>query len=186
MTLEKKKDLNLESIILKLRGENVILAPDLAAIFGVKTIAFNQAVKRNMKRFPSDFVFQLNKDEFRELITNCDRFATLKHTSYMPYAFTEHGAVMASMILNSPRAVEMSIYVVRAFVAMRRMTVNLKELADKVAELDRKYGKHDEMLHLLSQILFAEKSLSPAREIPDSPKKRKIGFGNRQTSESGC
>ena len=74
MTLEKKKDLNLESIILKLRGENVILAPDLAAIFGVKTIAFNQAVKRNMKRFPSDFVFQLNKDEFRELITNCDKF----------------------------------------------------------------------------------------------------------------
>ena len=66
------------------------------------------------------------------------------------------------------------------------MTVNLKELADKVAELDRKYGKHDEMLHLLSQILFAEKSLSPAREIPDSPKKRKIGFGNRQTSEFSC
>ena len=91
---------------------------------------------------------------------------------------------MASMILNSPRAVEMSIYVVRAFTAMRRMTVSLKELADKVAELDRKYGKHDEMLHLLSQILFAEKSLSPAHEIPVPPKKRKIGFGNRKTSET--
>ncbi len=183
MPLEKRDSLNLENIILKLRGENVILAPDLAAVFGVKTIAFNQAVKRNMKRFPPDFVFQLNQDEFHELITNCDRFATLKHSSHMPYAFTEHGAVMASMILNSPRAVEMSIYVVRAFTAMRRMTVSLKELADKVAELDRKYGKHDEMLHLLSQILFAEKSLSPAHEIPVPPKKRKIGFGNRKTSE---
>lgn len=185
MTLEKKKDLNLESIILKLRGENVILAPDLARLFGVETKRLNEQVKRNLKRFPPDFMFQLTAQEVRKIaVANCDHNFNMMRT--LPYAFTEHGALQAANVLNSDKAIEMSIYVVRAFVAMRRMTVNLKELADKVAELDRKYGKHDEMLHLLSQILFAEKSLSPAREIPDSPKKRKIGFGNRQTSESGC
>ncbi len=130
-------------------------------------------------------MFQLTAQEVRKIaVANCDHNFNMMRT--LPYAFTEHGALQAANVLNSDKAIEMSIYVVRAFVAMRRMTVNLKELADKVAELDRKYGKHDEMLHLLSQILFAEKSLSPAREIPDSPKKRKIGFGNRQTSESGC
>lgn len=185
MTLEKKKDLNLESIILKLRGENVILAPDLARLFGVETKRLNEQVKRNLKRFPPDFMFQLTAQEVRKIaVANCDHNFNMMRT--LPYAFTEHGALQAANVLNSDKAIEMSIYVVRAFVAMRRMTVNLKELADKVAELDRKYGKHDEMLHLLSQILFAEKSLSPAREIPDPPKKRKIGFGNRQTSESGC
>lgn len=165
----------LKDIILTLRGEKVILAPDIAKLFGVETRVFNQAVKRNIDRFPKDFVFQLNKSEFKELITNCDRFETQKHTSVLPYAFTEHGAVMASMILNSPRAVEMSIYVVRAFIAMRRMAVDLKALADKVAELDKKYGRHDEVIHLISQIIFAEKSFSGGRELPH-PEKKKIGL----------
>ncbi len=166
---------HLKDIILTVRGEKVILAPDLAKLFGVETRVFNQAVKRNIDRFPKDFVFQLTKSEFEELITNCDRFETQKHTSVLPYAFTEHGALQAANVLNSPRAVEMSIYVVRAFVAMRRMTVDLKALADKVAELDKKYGRHDEIIHLISQILFAEKSLPPAREFT-KPEKKKIGF----------
>lgn len=174
----------LDNIILTVRGEKVILAPDLAKLFGVETKVFNQAVKRNIKRFPKGFVFQVNEFEFKELVTNCDRFATQRHSSVLPYAFTEHGAVMSSMILNSPRAVEMSIYVVRAFIAMRRMTVNLKELADKVAELDKKYGKHDEMLHLLSQILFAEKSLPPIPESPE-PKKKRIGFEASRRDRGG-
>ncbi len=177
MTLKKQNDMNLESMILKLRGENVILAPDLAKLFGVETKRLNEQVKRNLKRFPSDFMFQLTAQEVKKIAgANCDRNFNMMRS--LPYAFTEHGALQAANILNSDKAVEMSIYVVRAFVAMRRMTVNLKELADKVAELDKKYGKHDEMLHLLSQILFAERSLSPEHEIPASPKKRKIGFGN--------
>lgn len=182
MTFEKKKDVNLEGIILKLRGENVILAPDLARLFGVETKVLNQAVKRNLKKFPQTFMFQLTNQEVRKIaVTNCDHNFNMMRS--LPYAFTEHGSLMAATVLNSDKAIEMSIYIIEAFVAMRRMTVNLKELADKVAELDRKYGKHDEMLHLLSQILFAEKSLSPAHEIPVPPKKRKIGFGNRKTSE---
>ncbi len=165
----------LKNIILTVRGEKVILAPDLAKLFGVETKRLNEQVKRNVERFPSDFMFQLNEHEFLKLVANCDRFARLKHSSILPYAFTEHGALQAANILNSPRAVEMSIYVVRAFIAMRRMAVDLKALADKVAELDKKYGRHDEVIHLISQIIFAEKSFSGGRELPH-PEKKKIGF----------
>lgn len=164
----------LKNIILTVRGEKVILASDLAKLFGVETKRLNEQVKRNLDRFPPDFMFLLNKQEFRQIVVaNCDRNFNMMRT--LPYAFTEHGALQAANVLNSPRAVEMSIYVVRAFIAMRRMTVDLKALADKVAELDKKYGRHDEIIHLISQILFAEKPLSPAREFT-KPEKKKIGF----------
>ena len=99
----------IEEIILLIREHRVIIDRDLAALYGVTTKAFNQAVKRNEKKFPEDFRFQLNKDEKNELVTNCDRFKTLKHSSSMPYAFTEHGALMAANILNSERASAMSV-----------------------------------------------------------------------------
>lgn len=165
----------LEDIILKIRGENVILAPDLAKLFGVETKRLNEQVKRNLKRFPSDFMFQLTPDEFSELVANCDRFDRLKHSSVLPYAFTEHGALQAANVLNTDQAIEMSVYVVRAFVAMRRMTGTLKELADKVAELEAKYGRHDEVLQILSRILFPE----PSPSVPPPSPKRRIGFNNK-------
>ena len=93
---------------------------DLAAVYGVTTKALNQAVKRNRDRFPADFVFELTLDEKYELVTNCDRLATLKHSSSVPYAFTEHGAVMLASVLKSKRAMEVSVFVVRAFIRMTR------------------------------------------------------------------
>ena len=162
----------MEKIIFRIRGENVILAPDLAFLFGVETKRLNEQVKRNSKRFPSDFMFQLNEAEFSELVANCDRFARLKHSTVFPYAFTEHGALQAANVLNSEQAVEMSIYVVRAFVAMRRMAGSLKKLSDKVAELEVKYGRHDEVLQIFKQLLMPK----PTAPKPNPPAKRKIGF----------
>lgn len=171
---------SLKDIIFKIRGTNVILAPDLARLFGVETKRLNEQVKRNLKRFPNDFMFQLNKSEFAELVANCDRFSRLKHSSVLPYAFTEHGALQAANVLNSEQAIEMSVYVVRAFVAMRRMTGTLKELADKVAELEIKYGRHDEALQLLSRLLFPEPT--PVVSAPPLPK-RKIGFNGKRLEQ---
>lgn len=167
---------DLGDIILRIRGESVILAPDLAKLFGVETKRLNEQVKRNLARFPPDFMFQLNRDEFSELVANCDRFARLKHSTVLPYAFTEHGALQAANVLNTEQAIEMSVYVVRAFVAMRRMTGTLKELADKVSELEEKYGRHDEVLQILSRILFPE----PSPAVPPPSPGRRIGFNNKR------
>lgn len=107
--------------ILTIRGEKVMLDADLAAVYGVATKALNQAVKRNGERFPSDFRFQLTKAERDEVVTNCDHLRSLRFSPVRPWAFTEHGAIMAASVLNSPRAVEMSLFVVRAFIRLREV-----------------------------------------------------------------
>ena len=109
-----------EPLILLIRGQKVILANDLAESYGVTTKALNQAVRRNAKRFPADFLFQLTREEKQEVVTNCDHLKKLKFSPQRPYAFTEHGAIMAATVLNSERAVEMSVFVVRAFVRLRQ------------------------------------------------------------------
>ena len=116
--------------ILILRGQRVLQDSELAALYGVSTKRFNEQVRRNRKRFPADFMFQLTAEETSSLRS---QFATLKtgrgrHRKYLPYVFTEHGAIMAATILNSPRAIEMSVYVVRAFVQLREMLASNKEL----------------------------------------------------------
>lgn len=103
----------IESFILTIRGHKVMIDSDLAAVYGVETRALNQAVKRNTERFPKDFVFQLNSIEKTGVITICDHLARLKFAKSLPYAFTEHGAIMAATVLSSPQAVSMSVYVVR-------------------------------------------------------------------------
>jgi phage regulator Rha-like protein len=131
--------INLESIedrIIKARGMNVMIDADLAELYGVNTKALNQAVKRNKERFPSDFVFQLNKKEKIELVTNCDHLSRLKYSSTLPYAFTEHGALMVANVLKSDRAVKISVYVVRAFIKLREMLLSHKELAEKLKALE--------------------------------------------------
>src|SRR5918992_3250577 len=120
--------------ILILRGQRVLRDSDLAALYGVSTKRFNEQVKRNLARFPADFAFQLSDDEAESLRS---QIATLKtrgrgqHRKYLPYAFTEHGAIMAATILNSPRAVEMSVHVVRAFVQLRDLLSSNRQLAEK-------------------------------------------------------
>ena len=161
--------------ILILRGHRVILDSELAALYGVSTKRFNEQVRRNRGRFPADFMFQLTLEELAVLRS---QIATLKggrgqHRKYLPYAFTEHGAIMAATVLNSPRAVEMSAYVVRAFVHLRDLLSSNRELARRFAELearlDKKLTQHDQAIAAI---------LSAIRQLmnPPQPKRRPIGF----------
>ena len=112
--------------ILLIRGEKVIIDADLADAYGVTTKVLNQAIRRNADRFPSDFMFRLTKQEKLEVVTNCDHLQKLKYSPVNPYAFTEHGAIMVASVLNSPKAIEVSVFVVRAFVKLREMIAGHK------------------------------------------------------------
>ncbi|MDD2914222.1 MAG: ORF6N domain-containing protein [Gallionella sp.] len=163
---------NIEAKILPLRGQKVMLDADLAELYGVETRAFNQAVKRNAERFPEDFMFQLTLEEYASLRS---QFVTLKtgrgqHRKYMPYAFTEHGALMLGNVLKSERAVEVSLMVVRAFVRLRELIAEHKELAQKLNQLERKVGAHD---RAIAEIISAIRELMAPAE---PKKKRPIGF----------
>ena len=155
-----------ESRILLIRGEKVILDTDLAELYGVTTKAFNQAVKRNTQRFPSDFVFQLTEQEKQEVVTNCDHLRRLKFSPVLPNAFTEHGALMAANVLNSERAVGASVQVVRAFVKLRQLLASSSDLAKKVEALEKKYDSN------FKEVFDAIKKLMTPPVLPKS----KIGF----------
>jgi hypothetical protein len=164
-----------ERAILLVRGHRVMLDLELAALYGVPTKALNQAVRRNRERFPEDFMLQLTAEEKQEVVTNCDHLSRLKYSSVRPYAFTEHGAIMAASVLNSQRAVEASVYVVRAFVRMRGMLAANRELAARLEELDRRVGEHDEAIR---QLVAAIRELM---EPPEEPLKGRIGFQPKRT-----
>ncbi len=160
--------------ILVIRGQKVMIDADLAALYGVSTKRLNQQIKRNAERFPKDFVFQLSRVERDEVVANCDHLRRLKFSPTMPFAFTEHGALMAASVLNTPRAVEVSLYVVRAFVELRETLATHKELAKRLDELEsrleRKLATHDQAI---SGILEAIRQLMAP---PEPAKKRRIGF----------
>ena len=164
------------SRILTLRGQRVIVDADLAALYGVPTKRLNEQVRRNAERFPADFMFALSQEEWDALRS---QFATLKtgrgqHRKYLPFAFTEHGAIMAATVLNSPRAVEVSIYVVRAFVQLRELLAGHKELAKRLNELEtRMERKRMTQDQAIAGILDAIRQLMAP---PPTPKKRPIGF----------
>lgn len=172
--------------ILLIRNQKVLLDTDLAELYGVSTKSFNEQVRRNLARFPADFMFQLTEDEFAALRSH---FATSNKTPagrggrrYLPYVFTEHGAIMAATILNSPRAIDVAVYVVRAFVELREILSSNKELAAKLAELEsrieRKLDTHDRAIAGL---------IDAIRELmrpPESSKKRPIGFVNNEIKKS--
>ena len=164
-----------------IRGQRVILDSDLAKIYGVATNALNQAIKRNAERFPSDFLFQLNWQETREVTRLKSQIVTSKSTRggrrKLPYAFTEHGAVMAANVLNSERAAAMSVYVVRAFVKLREVFAGNAELASKLDDLERKLtGRLDTHEKAINE-WFAQirRLLKPPPPQPE-PKRRRIGF----------
>jgi hypothetical protein len=177
----------IERAILLIRGERVILDADLAELYGVATKVLNQAVKRNLERFPEDFMFQLTGDESGALrsqsviLDGQEGNAHLRSQSvtsrsgyggrrYAPYAFTEHGAIMAATVLNSPRAVQVSVYVVRAFVQLRRALAQNKQLAAKLADLERKVGDHDQKIVAIIQAI--RELMAP----PSKPPRKPIGF----------
>jgi hypothetical protein len=160
----------LEGMILIFRGQKVILDSDLARIYGVSTKALNQAVKRNASRFPTDFAFQLTLQEISHLRS---QIVTSKQgrggRRYVPYAFTEHGAIMVANVLNSRQVVKMSVYVVRAFVRLREALALHKDLARKLEALEKKVGAHDAQIQGVFDAL---------RELIHAPEKskRRIGF----------
>jgi hypothetical protein len=161
---------SVESRILFLRHQRVILDSDLAELYGVPVRQLNQQVKRNRNRFPTDFTFQLTAEEDESLrsqivISKKGRGGR----RYPPYAFTEHGAIMAATVLNSRRAIEMSVFVVRAFVRMREVLAKNRQLAAKINELDRRLETHDTAIQ---DIIEAIKELM----VPEPPSKRGIGF----------
>lgn len=155
-----------QDAIVRLRGQAIILDADLAALYGVTVKRLNEQVRRNIKRFPEDFVFQLTLAEGQR---SRSQFATLKrgqNIKYLPYAFTEHGATMAANVLRSERAEEMSVAVVRAFVKLRRMALSVESLARKVATLEQRYD---------SSFRAVFEAIRDLMEPPQSPRKR-IGF----------
>lgn len=172
----------IESKILLMRGQRVILDGDLAKIYGVSTKRLNEQVSRNAGRFPADFVFRLNREEIAEILRSRSQSATLKrgqNIKYLPYAFTEHGAVMAANVLNSPQAVRISVFVVRAFVRMRQFMSDNRELAKKLAQLEKmltaRLDIHEKAIfQTLEQLM---RLLNPETENPkpEEPQKR-IGF----------
>ena len=160
----------IEQRILLIRGEKVIIDADLAEFYGVPTKRLNEQVKRNKARFPNDFIFQLSGKEKAEVVANCDHLSKLKYSKTLPYAFTEHGSIMAASILNSKRAVEVSVYIVRAFVKIRRMIAEHKELSRKIVQIERHLADHDE------QIIELIKAIKQLLKPEAPPKKRRIGF----------
>ena len=170
----------IEPRIQLVRGVKVIIDADLAELYGVPTKALNQAVKRNASRFPPDFLFQLTDAEKTEVVTNCDHLAKLKFSKTLPYAFTEHGAIQAANVLASAQAVEMGIYVVRAFVKLREAAIEHRDLSKRLDALEEKTDAlamdHDSFSRntrlQLRQVLDALRELTTPPETP----KRPIGF----------
>lgn len=167
----------IEPVIRMIRGQRVILDSDLARIYGTSTMRLNEQVKRNRKRFPADFVFRLTNPEWKSWISQIAISKGRGGRRKLPYAFTEHGAVMAANVLNSESAVAMSVYVVRAFVKLREVLSGSDELARKLNALERKLtGRLDThekaIIELFTQI---RKLLKPPPPQPE-PKRRRIGF----------
>ena len=163
-----------------IRGQRVVLDTDLAAFYGETTKRFNQQVRRNLARFPADFMFQLDADEFTALRLQS---ATLnagrgQHRKYLPLAFTEHGAIMAATLLNSPRATNISVHVVRAFVELRAMLATNREMSNKLYQLERKVSRHDQAI---AELIDSMRQLL----APPDPPKQPIGFVPPQDKSKG-
>ena len=169
-----------EHAIIVLRGRRVILDSDLAALYDETVSRFNEAVKRNAKRFPADFAFQLTREEHETLRSQIAISKTERRGGrrYLPYVFTEHGAVMAATVLNSPKAVEMSVEVVRAFVRLRQILASNRQLAVRVEEIERRLATHDKTLRGQGENI---KTLIAVIEnlLPDTTEKQ-IGFRSKK------
>src|SRR6267143_1052931 len=184
-------DQGIDNLIHEIRGQKVILDSDLARLYGVEARSLNQAVARNRKRFPTDFLFQLSVEEYENMrsqnvITEIGKrnssqtvMSSQKHRGrkYRPYAFTEHGALLAANVLRSPRAVKMSVFVIRAFVKMRETLLGTRELAKKLATLEKQLtGRLDSheaaIVHVLQELMLI---LNPP-PLPSPLAKPRIGF----------
>ena len=149
----------ISSHILTLCGRQVMIDRDLAKLYNVETKVLNQAVKRNLKRFPNDFMFLLNANEKNELVTNCDRFEKLKHSTAMPHAFTEQGIYMLATVLKSDVAIEVNIAIMRTFTKLREFSKHYNALAKQLIEIDRKHDKqYKELRKALDELVSSEEN----------------------------
>ena len=156
-----------EQRILMLRGQRVLLDADLAELYDVPTKRLNEQMKRNRARFPAEFMFQLTRDEKAEVVANCDHLARLKFSPVLPYAFTEYGALMAANVLNSSRAVEVGVYIVRTFVRLSEALLSNKKFASKLDALENKLATHDQAITRLIQAI---------RQLTALPQTKKRGI----------
>jgi hypothetical protein len=159
----------IERSILLLRGRKVLIDADLAELYGVTTKRLNEQVRRNLERFPDDFMFRLNAAEKSEVVAKCDHLARLKFSPSLPNAFSEHGAIMVASVLNSPQAIKVSVYVVRAFVRLREIAANNHAVMTKIDEIARRVAEHDQALARLFEAIRQLMAPPPGRS-------RQIGF----------
>ncbi len=159
----------IQSRILIVRGHKVILDTDLAKLYATSTKRLNQQVKRNLKRFPEGFLFQLTPEEKQQVVTICDHLGSLKFSPVLPFAFTEHGALMAATVLNSEIAIKVSVYIVTAFVELRERAATHKDLVHKLDQLEYVVGVHDKKIRNLFKAI---------RRLMAAPKKLRgpVGF----------
>ncbi len=160
---------DIENKILIIRNQRVMIDRDLAELYGVTTKYLNRQVRRNIERFPAEFMFRLNTDEKNELVTNWHQFNRLKHSNYLPYVFTEHGVTMLAAVLNSKVAVKTSIIIVKTFIKLKQYAYTHKEVLRKLELLESKVDRQDKEI---KSIFNAIKQLTTVSESP----KRKIGF----------
>ncbi len=167
----------IENKIYLIRGAKVMLDSDLANLYGVSIKRLNEQVKRNLKRFPSDFMFQLNEKENKKLLSIRSQIATFKrgqHRKYLPHVFTEHGVTMLASVLNSERAVEISIYVVRAFIKIREMLATHKNLIKEFEKMKRTQKEHSQ--HIINILNVIRQLIDPPEpKVPKEP----MGFRDR-------
>jgi len=149
--------------ILVIRGCRIMLDSDLAGIYGVKTSRLNEQVKRNIDRFPEDFMFQLTDQEKEDVIANCDHLNKLKFSRTNPYAFTEHGTIMLASVLNTSTAIEVSVLIVRAFVRLRELLSTHKELEKKILDLESNYDEKFQLIFNAIKELMQQKSIDDNR-----------------------
>jgi phage regulator Rha-like protein len=164
------------SKILLIREKKVMIDKDLAELYNVTTKRLNEQVKRNSKRFPEDFMFQLTQEEKEEVVANCDHLKTLKYSPNLPYVFTEHGAVMLASVLNSERAIEVNIQIIRVFNQMREALLNYKDILLKLEQLEKKVTAHDQNIQVIFTAL--KKLLNPP-----NPPREPIGFKRNSKKE---
>jgi hypothetical protein len=168
--------------ILIIRGIKVMIDSDLAELYGVTTKRLNEQVKRNAKRFPVDFMFQLTEQEKQEVVANCDHLERLKYSPNLPYVFTEHGAVMLASVLNSDRAIIVNIQIVRVFTRMRQLIETHTEILRKLDQLQKKDIEQDQQILLIFEYL---KQLEQAKQQQeDQANRRLIGFKRNEAEPS--
>jgi hypothetical protein len=168
----------IERSIFLIRGHKVMLDRDLAHLYGVPTKVLNQAVKRNERRFPSDFMFLLTKEEKNELVTNCDRLEALKHSSALPGVFTEQGVAMLSSVLNNERGIQVNIAIMRAFVRLRKILASHADLARRLEELEKKYDSQFRVVFdAIRQLMVAPEK--PPKKIGFQLKEKRATYGKR-------